>query len=644
MVGKNAVVEECFDKHWEDDTMALIRLETWKHLGDDKSEQACRNNLIAVRTHLEKCVNDINKGLTDIQLENFQWVQWGKRVITNPNVCLDPSDDDCRSADYWVFGFAIGPEDAPNRICIATHADVVPATKSDDGLWKPFVPEVKKDVDYPTGIYKKQDFLVGRGAVDNKGQVCSALAVARAIAKTYNGTGALKNTRIEFISDSSEETEMGVPYYTKWREGQRGGRRPFDLGIVYDGGWMIVAEKGSERPAFTVDEILTKQALVLPPLYLESLLTPEGTSINTIPDYATAVIKGESTILEDFYSKLPDAYKSCGWGSVTDHKCGWENPEEFEPSVLSKCELVRDENGVPSYVELIADVRGAQHGSAAAANQANGLACLGYFLGGLVEDGTLGVTPYGALAHFMRWEFSTNVCGEDRPDALFREDALFGKGVRNGTTFALTNMGRVADPDGVEDGKIRLKLDIRYATGHHPGDYQPGSDHEGLLPGLKSDLDKIFKEEVKKFLADKPSYPRIHAYSKTKYPPDIRNSAKNRSCKILKAAYKEEMGHDPPEVPIGGSTDAKGNPCMVAVGLFGADAGHPVNVHGVFEGCPIKDIRVATKIIYQAVVKAIEDPPPLTIFPNAETMKRESESSRRMLEFLAKDSDCGCNC
>lgn len=81
---------------------------------------------------------------------------------------------------------------------------------------------------------------------------------------------------------------------------------------------------------------------------------------------------------------------------------------------------------------------------------------------------------------------------------------------------------------------------------------------------------------------------------------------------------------------------------MVAVGLFGLDPGAPVNMHGVGEGCPIQDIRLATKVIYGAVVNAIEEP--LRKKQDARAIKRYSESSNRMLKFLALDSDCGCNC
>lgn len=528
MAHNSTIVQKWFDKNWVNETEDLIRFETFR--SESMSNEECCKELFKVRTYLRDRIAEINAQLTELTLESFQWVQFGKDP--NQTFSLDPTDDECIEAEYWVFGYAIGPENASNRICIACHADVVPAQA--DEKWEPFDAIVKKDQDYPSGIFKTTDVLVGRGATDNKGQMASSLAIARAISEVYDGTGILKDTRIEFVCDSAEETKMGVPYYTKWREQERNGQMPFDLGVVYDGAWMIVGEKGVERPEFSVRPRPTKELLPVPPLYLESLTTPEGTSVNTIADTATALIKGDTAVLKRFYETLPSAYYRCGW------KHAAIDDKTYEPSKLNY--KLNEEDGV---VELTTEVRGAQHGSQAAGNEANPLACLAYFVGGLVANGTLGVTPIGAMAHFMRWEWSMNVCGEDRPGRLFREDDLFGKGIRNGTTYALTNLVK-------NDGKISLRLDIRYATGHHPGGWKPG-DEEGLLnPDKKSLLEEYFNLETDEFMKENPTYPRIHlASSITKYPPDVRNADTNRSCQILRDAFHEEMGKYPPNVATG---------------------------------------------------------------------------------------------
>lgn len=81
---------------------------------------------------------------------------------------------------------------------------------------------------------------------------------------------------------------------------------------------------------------------------------------------------------------------------------------------------------------------------------------------------------------------------------------------------------------------------------------------------------------------------------------------------------------------------------MVAVGLFGLDAGPPVNMHGIEEGCPINDMRLATTVLYKAVVGGIEKPPSQK--RDARKMEMYSKSSSHMLKLLVADSDCGCNC
>lgn len=466
--------------------------------------------------------------------------------------------------------------------------------------------------------------------------MASSFAIARAICNAFDGDQRMKDTRIEFISDSAEETMMGVPYYVYWCDVNGPGRHPFDLGIVYEGAWMIVAEKGVERPSFSVEPIRTDQASHT--MYLDSFTTPPDTSVNTVPDFAEAVVKGASSDLEAFFAQLPGGYENSGWENALASSQG----VRYKPIKLQFTRQT-DEDGQLTGVKLKALNRGPQHGSQIALNEGNPIACLAYYLDGLVAEKALGVTPIGALAHFIRWEWSTNVCGEDH-ERLFCEDDMFGRGIRNGTTYALTNLVE-------EDGKINLKFDIRYAANHHIVDWVPG-DSESLLNFDNNRLGGIFECETADFMKENPGYPRVYLEgTATKYAPDIRNPDTNQSCILLKKAFHEGViehevaewaGDYPKEIPTGGSTDEKGSLCMVAIGLFGLDSGHPVNFHGIDEACLVSDIRLVTALIYKAMAMAIENPP--TTLPSATSLQNNSQSLKRMLDFLAKDSDIGCNC
>lgn len=58
---------------------------------------------------------------------------------------------------------------------------------------------------------------------------------------------------------------------------------------------------------------------------------------------------------------------------------------------------------------------------------------------------------------------------------------------------------------------------------------------------------------------------------------------------------------------IGGGTDAKGHPELIAAGaLFEANMGHPVNFHGISEAAPWQDLKDSGRILYQLIKNDIE--------------------------------------
>ena len=109
--------------------------------------------------------------------------------------------------DYWLFGLRLGSGD--RKIAMITHLDTVPPGGDD---WRPFEPRIEKR-DY-MGV-KGMDFLVGRGAIDDKGPAVSAFIVLRGLAKKYDRLSSLDNTTVELIFDTSEETHMATPHYLK---------------------------------------------------------------------------------------------------------------------------------------------------------------------------------------------------------------------------------------------------------------------------------------------------------------------------------------------------------------------------------------------------------------------------------------------
>ena len=123
------------------------------------------------------------------------------------------------------------------------RSTVAPGTQ--DG-WSPFT-LVKEQREY---MGKNQEFYVGRGSIDDKGPALIAYNVIKAVARQYDGDERLDRVTLEVLFDTSEETDMAMPYYLEDKPEENP-----DMGIIFDANWTVRAEKGIERPAFTVRQI-----------------------------------------------------------------------------------------------------------------------------------------------------------------------------------------------------------------------------------------------------------------------------------------------------------------------------------------------------------------------------------------------------
>jgi len=522
------------------ETSALIAIPTH----DDPTHPAHRvKNLTRVKIQLQQWATAFNQQLQHDQLQAFEWQ---KRID---------------GKDYWLFGFRLGR--GAHKIAMLTHVDTVPPGQSD---WQPYQARIEKR-EY---LGEKQvDFLVGRGAMDNKGPAISAFIVLRRLAQQYDGADVLNQVTLELIFDTSEETDMATPHYLK----DAGTDAP-DFGIVFDAMWCVRAEKGIERPVFRV----SKTPHNTTKLWIEHLQSTPG-PVNQIPSSAQAVIKSADPVaLSAFYQTVLKQYQTFSVEPAGYRRARMDAPIWRDNAVL-----------------LTTHVLGAQHGSAPQENLAAGanpLVSLSYFLGGLVEQQTLAANAQGVMAVFMRWLWGTHVFGEGH-EALQAFDAVFEPG--NGTTYALTQVQ-------ADSSAVRLHVDIRYAMPHHstPWDGQT----EGVLPG-KSRFQAIFKPLLARFNQRYPLFP-VRVATHTAYGPDIRLPS-NAYFTRVNQAYQAVMGEPCQFIGIGGGTDAKGHPELLAVGaLFSPDLGPPVNFHGDNEGAPLPHLRKSTQILYQILANELE--------------------------------------
>ena len=543
------VIDSVFDEHFLPEAEHLIRLQTWRRSNaTDADEQGVIENLRQVYDYLQDRATAFNKGQKTLMLRPFEWDEPKSGT---------PEDTGSR---HWLFGFRLGSGE--EKVSIITHVDTV---GPGDFSWKPFEPRVELR-EYQG---EKTPFLIGRGAIDDKGPAIVVFSVLRAIAKRFDESDELDGLVVEILFDTSEETNMATPHYLK----DQNEISP-SFGIALDALWTVRAEKGGESPVFSIARKANNTGI-----WIEDINTSDG-PINQIPNSAVATIASDAPDnLIQFEAEVKSLYEGYA----------------FDDPNYRKAELfVSREN---NKVLLKTTVSGAQHGSVPMENRENGanpLVSLTNFLAYLVEDGTLSKNGIGEMCTFAKWGWGTHVFGEDHSDLLERHDDVYTKG--NGTTYALTKI--VTD-----ERAVKLGLDIRYAIGHNS--VQWDGKTEGLLQG-ESIFPHVFTQLVSRFNS---IYPDVDISFKTRNrcTPDIRDPGNSRFAK-LRAAFEKVMGKDVPFPlhAIGGGTDTKGHPELLAAGpLFSGDIGPPVNLHGVNEGVPIKDLRNSARILYHLLVEEI---------------------------------------
>ena len=522
----------------------FVAIQTYR--GGALTEDQVLDNLGQIRDSLTSKVEEFNLGQKVHKLELFEWKQPGDR-------------------EYWLFGFRLGS--GAHKIAVCCHLDTVPP--GDDPSWSPF--ELAHEQRDYLGK-SSQDFYVGRGSIDDKGPAVVAFNVLKAVAKKYDGSVKLDAMTVEVIFDTSEETDMAMPHYLQSVPGETP-----DFGIIFDASWSVRAEKGIERPKFTV----ARNSESGRGMWIDELNTPKGPS-NQIPESTTAVIRGDSASeLAVLAESIDVMYAECPFDDIN----------------YQRAEMTIDFDVKSRSLTLHTAVAGAQHGSAPQENRTNGanpVVSLANFLAGLVDQGKLASNEIGEMCRFLAWGWGTKVFGEHHPGLLLRDDEVFATG--NGTTYAATRFYTTPDV-------VQMELDIRYALAHHSN---PWDGSEGMLKGESSIFPEVFSQLIIDFNSS-AKYP-VTMETSTAAPPDIR-LPENRSFSIVANAYMRVMGEPTPARAIGGGTDAKGHNTLIAAGaLFTEELGPPINFHGINEGAPVDDLKNGARIIYRLFVDQIEDP------------------------------------
>jgi succinyl-diaminopimelate desuccinylase len=148
---------------------------------------------------------------------------------------------------------------------------------------------------------------------------------------------------------------------------------------------------------------------------------------------------------------------------------------------------------------------------------------------------------------------------------------------------------------------VTLKVDIRYALGHH-GTAWDGTT-EGQLPGA-SIFPDVFAQLVGRFQQERPGQ-AVTVTTVNAASPDVRDP-QSPLFRRIGAAYQRAAGAPMPLAAIGGGTDAKGLVNLVAGGaLFTLGFGPPINFHGQNEGAPINDLQLSARILHQIMVDEV---------------------------------------
>ena len=540
--GEYQIIDRLIEENLFQELSEFVAIQTYR--GGALSEDQVVNHLGKIRDSLATKVEEFNLGQKTHKLELFEW----KQPVGH---------------EYWLFGFRLGS--GPHKIAVCCHLDTVPP--GDDSSWNPFE-LVREQRDYMGKA--SQDFYVGRGSIDDKGPAVVAFNVLKAVARKYDGSDKLDATTVEVIFDTSEETDMAMPHYLRAMPADSP-----DFGIIFDASWSVRAEKGIERPKFTV----ARNSGGGVGMWIDHLNTPQGPS-NQIPEFAEAVIHGDSAAELAILAESVD---------VMYAEYSFDDPD------YHRAEMTVDFVVVSRSLTLRTAVAGAQHGSAPQENRsggANPVVSLANFLAGLVDQGKLASNEIGEMCRFLAWGWGTKVFGEHHPELLLRNDEVFEAG--NGTTYAATRL--YTRPD-----LVQMELDIRYAIDHHSHSWD-GS--EGMLKGESSIFSEVFNQLTVAFNAS-ASHP-VTVETSTAAPPDIR-LPENESFSTVAEAYLQVMGEPTPARAIGGGTDAKGHNTLIAAGaLFTDELGPPINFHGINEGAPVEDLKNGARIIYRLFVDQIE--------------------------------------
>ena len=540
--GEYQIIDRLIEENLFQELSEFVAIQTYR--GGALSEDQVVNHLGKIRDSLTTKVEEFNLGQKTHKLELFEW----KQPVGH---------------EYWLFGFRLGS--GPHKIAVCCHLDTVPP--GDDSSWNPFE-LVREQRDYMGKA--SQDFYVGRGSIDDKGPAVVAFNVLKAVARKYDGSDKLDATTVEVIFDTSEETDMAMPHYLRAMPADSP-----DFGIIFDASWSVRAEKGIERPKFTV----ARNSGGGVGMWIDHLNTPQGPS-NQIPEFAEAVIHGDSAAELAILAESVD---------VMYAEYSFDDPD------YHRAEMTVDFDVVSRSLTLRTAVAGAQHGSAPQENRsggANPVVSLANFLAGLVDQGKLASNEIGEMCRFLAWGWGTKVFGEHHPELLLRNDEVFEAG--NGTTYAATRL--YTRPD-----LVQMELDIRYAIDHHSHSWD-GS--EGMLKGESSIFSEVFSQLTVAFNAS-ASHP-VTVETSTAAPPDIR-LPENESFSTVAEAYLQVMGEPTPARAIGGGTDAKGHNTLIAAGaLFTDELGPPINFHGINEGAPVEDLKNGARIIYRLFVDQIE--------------------------------------
>ena len=540
--GEYQIIDRLIEENLFQELSEFVAIQTYR--GGTLSEDQVVNHLGKIKDSLATKVEEFNLGQKTHKLELFEW----KQPVGH---------------EYWLFGFRLGS--GPHKIAVCCHLDTVPP--GDDSSWNPFE-LVREQRDYMGKA--SQDFYVGRGSIDDKGPAVVAFNVLKAVARKYDGSDKLNATTVEVIFDTSEETDMAMPHYLRAMPADSP-----DFGIIFDASWSVRAEKGIERPKFTV----ARNSGGGVGMWIDHLNTPQGPS-NQIPEFAEAVIHGDSAAELAILAESVD---------VMYAEYSFDDPD------YHRAEMTVDFDVVSRSLTLRTAVAGAQHGSAPQENRsggANPVVSLANFLAGLVDQGKLASNEIGEMCRFLAWGWGTKVFGEHHPELLLRNDEVFEAG--NGTTYAATRL--YTRPD-----LVQMELDIRYAIDHHSHSWD-GS--EGMLKGESSIFSEVFSQLTVAFNAS-ASHP-VTMETSTATPPDIR-LPENESFSTVAEAFLQVMGEPTPARAIGGGTDAKGHNTLIAAGaLFTDELGPPINFHGINEGAPVEDLKNGARIIYRLFVDQIE--------------------------------------